>query len=635
MLHRVRLQTILFAFTCASATLSAATFDVTSDLDAGPGTLRQAILDASAVPLNEAVEINLAPIQEAAGEKGALIDLKSGSLIIQRPMAIAGKPHLPGVTVYNRNRDARLIMIDGTIDGTVSIDGIHFRGGSAIMPPYSGGAIYYEQLELAALNLKTLNLEISNCVFSDNVAGVDSGETYSISGRGGAIFFQGDESAVTPPLIQISDTVFSRNAVYGWSPTASSAATGAAVEIEAAVAQFDNVRFDRHTGNSGSAAGGVIAFASVLPSSYLRHCALETNVIGEGTSGIRVTASSRMWSALTIDRCLIANNGDSGSGSTLVVIGSSTSSPAELDVVNSTIYGNTGSPSSVLFVSNYAHVALRNCTIAGNRHPGPSLSSIRLPFSSGTLQLARTVIAGNGSLTGDQFPVISPDIDPSNGTVISSGYNFIGSGVGLQDVLIETGDVFGPSNAEALDPLLAPLGDYGGKVRTIPPLPDSPLVDAIAPAVSGTNPVDARDISRPQGNFADIGAVELPRTPYNQWHQQLPAEDRAGTADPDGDGLANSLEYFFGTDPAKAEINPVRWVAIGENSFVEFDRWSWIRPAYFSSWRLAFSEDLVNWEPVSANPIVEATAAGSIDYLRYRYPVETEMKTGFFRVEVE
>ena len=629
MLSNLRLSVSLLFLLFNSITLSAVTFRVTSPLDSGPGTLRQAILDANTVPLSEEVVVDLSPIQRDAGLRSPLIELTSGPLVIERPMAIETERRGRQVILRNPRRDSRLVTISGTIDGIVTIEGIHFIGGAQKTSPYSGGAIYYVQGG-ARTDPRYLILKISNCAFSENVAGVITGTT-SAHGSGGAILFHGGNQAINPSVLEVSDTIFSANAVYSNATEGTPLAAGAAVHLDRAVARFDSVRFEEHTGNAGTASGGVIEFMGALPTSYFRHCIFENNVIGEGTSALRVTSRDGVPATLTIDRCLFANNGDDGSADAVIVIGLAGLWGAELDVVNSTFYGNRGNSS--IRLSNYATVSLINCTITGNRHLGIG-SAIRLFSQTSNLELTRTVIAGNTPITPSDL--LSPDIDTGiGGTIFSGGYNFIGSGIGLEEFFTETGDVFGATNDDQLDPRLAPLGDYGGKIPTMPPLPDSPLVDAIDPNVSDAIPVDARDLPRPQGKLADIGAVELPRLRYNVWEEQLPEGERDGTADPDGDGLANSLEYFFGTDPAKPENHPVRWVTVDGETFVEFDRWTWVDPAYFSASRLAFSEDLQNWEPIVATPIVEGREAGSIDYFRYRFPVEPGTKSGFFRVEVE
>src|SRR5262249_39840609 len=58
-----------------------------------------------------------------------------------------------------------------------------------------------------------------------------------------------------------------------------------------------------------------------------------------------------------------------------------------------------------------------------------------------------------------------------------------------------------------IDPMLEPLGDYGGPTQTMRPLPSSPVIN------TGDNTdspdTDQRGLTRILGGFLDIGAVEL------------------------------------------------------------------------------------------------------------------------------
>ena len=57
------------------------------------------------------------------------------------------------------------------------------------------------------------------------------------------------------------------------------------------------------------------------------------------------------------------------------------------------------------------------------------------------------------------------------------------------------------------NPLLAPLGNYGGTTQTQAPLPGSPAIDTGGASCPAT---DQRGVTRPQptGGQCDIGAVE-------------------------------------------------------------------------------------------------------------------------------
>ena len=68
------------------------------------------------------------------------------------------------------------------------------------------------------------------------------------------------------------------------------------------------------------------------------------------------------------------------------------------------------------------------------------------------------------------------------------------------------GSFSGSDNLTNGNPLLAPLGNYGGPTPTMPPLPGSPAIDG---CTNGTSfATDQRGFPRIVGPYADIGAVE-------------------------------------------------------------------------------------------------------------------------------
>ena len=107
------------------------------------------------------------------------------------------------------------------------------------------------------------------------------------------------------------------------------------------------------------------------------------------------------------------------------------------------------------------------------------------------------------------------------------------------------------------DPLLAPLGDFGGFTQTAPPLPGSPAID---PAGSVTNPggVDQRGFTRFVNGSLDIGAVELQEGEEITVPGSLPFPVAEFALDQDQDGTPNGLEFILGTDFATPDIGSPR-----------------------------------------------------------------------------
>ncbi|MGJ8640239.1 MAG: choice-of-anchor Q domain-containing protein [Opitutaceae bacterium] len=117
-------------------------------------------------------------------------------------------------------------------------------------------------------------------------------------------------------------------------------------------------------------------------------------------------------------------------------------------------------------------------------------------FSSGTASSGNSLIANNCVVHSS----LSPDV---SGTFSSQSNNLIGDSTGSSGWSIGPGDVLGYV-ANPLDPVLAPLGDYGGTTETMPPLRGSPALDA----GSSIQSVDQRGFARTFGAAVDIGAVE-------------------------------------------------------------------------------------------------------------------------------
>ncbi len=214
------------------------------------------------------------------------------------------------------------------------------------------------------------------------------------------------------------------------------------------------------SGNSANSAGGL----EIDGTTALSDCTISGNS-GGGLADSYATA--------TMTDCTVSGN--SVDGGVINFSGAAT-------LTNCTISGNSGGG-----LGNYGSgtLTLTNCTISGNSNSygGGGLAN------ASTATLTNTIVAGNGST------------DVSNGGGSISGSND----------LIGTGDAGGLVNGVdgnivgVADPLLAPLGNYGGTTQTMPLLPGSPALDAGTDG-DGVPATDQRGEGRYVG--IDIGAFE-------------------------------------------------------------------------------------------------------------------------------
>jgi len=242
-----------------------------------------------------------------------------------------------------------------------------------------------------------------------------------------------------------------------------------------------NVVLDSLTITNGFAdgiGGGILANSG--SSLTLNHCTLVRNLATYSGGGIYFSGLARQL----IKNCTISGNWS-------LYGGGISAANCYLDIKQCTISQNTAyGQGGGVFVDQGCKARLLQCTVVSNTAPSGNgggayviellgfINSIIAANYGDDISLSFGV--GRGSCGGVNIIESLPG---------SSGYPFAGTGTII--------------NAS---PMLAPLGNYGGPTRTMPPLAGSPAIDG---CTNGTPfATDQRGCPRTLGLFADIGATE-------------------------------------------------------------------------------------------------------------------------------
>ncbi len=351
---------------------------------------------------------------------------------------------------------ASQLTIDGNNDGTV------FQVAGGVTADISGLTIshgYSSNYSGGIWNRGTLSL--TDCTLSQNTATL-------AGGIGGGICNFG--------ALSVTDCTLSGNSVTGIM------GEGGGI-YNSGTATVAGTTF---SGNSASNCGGGI-FNDSGGTLTLVNCTLSGNSAQgyDGGGGIGNAG------AVSVTDCTLSGN--SATGEIAEGGGIYNDMYATLSAVNSTFVGNTAHACGGIF--NLDTLSVTNCTLSGNsaQSDGGGLYNID---GRGTATLANTIVAGN-KCSG------SPDISGP----VTANYCLIGDPTGA---LLSTQSTY---NITGVDPLLGPLGNYGGPTDTLPLLPGSPAIGAgdngLALDASG-NPLttDQRGVERIVNGIVDIGAFE-------------------------------------------------------------------------------------------------------------------------------
>jgi hypothetical protein len=237
-----------------------------------------------------------------------------------------------------------------------------------------------------------------------------------------------------------------------------------------------------------------------------------SNNSGNRGGGVRLTADSA--DAVSITGSTFSNNSSTaGSGGGLLIERDGSTNPT-ITITNSTLSTNISAiDGGGLFVNSNAAVNIYNTTFTLNQASDDG-GGLNVEASS-SVTLHNSIVAQNTSGTN------SADW---RGTInAASSHNLVGVTSGIGSGLSNgiNGNKVGTA-ASPINPLLAPLGDYGGPTKTHALLPGSPAIDRGSNTYGATTDqrgfarnVDDTVTTNNPGETVDIGAFELPSLKAN------------------------------------------------------------------------------------------------------------------------
>ncbi|NOS72456.1 MAG: hypothetical protein HOP33_21355 [Verrucomicrobia bacterium] len=230
-------------------------------------------------------------------------------------------------------------------------------------------------------------------------------------------------------------------------------------------------------GNAANLGGAVYCAGNVVLSqcSLTGNCA--TNSTGWG-GALYVEANG----AAMLNGCTLSGNRAKNGGAILSYIGSS------LTLNQCTVAGNTAALDSAINCSTAQTLTINQSTICSNASTagGATISA------AGTRSMTNSILFG---LNND------PDLE----VAVIEGFQMVSH------------------NLVGVNPMLSPLGNYGGRTQTMPPLPGSPANNDGDDSITNSFATDQRGLPRAIGFHVDIGSVEATNAPFVPTILTLPA----------------------------------------------------------------------------------------------------------------
>jgi parallel beta-helix repeat protein len=350
------------------------------------------------------------------------------------------------LTVLNINNSGPGSLRQSVIDAAASpgADIIDFA------PALSGQTLVLaSEIALSMISAGNLSVDASSLPGCFTLSGGGICRIFSVSGSGGTVTLTGL-------------TLRNGNGVGG-----SVSGSGGAINKSSGTLTLDRCIFRSHSTNVGG------AIANNNGALTLLHCTLDGNSANAQGGAIFNGGTA------TLVQSTLSGNTAANEGGAIRNIGT-------LTLTQCTLSGNSVSGSGgAIYHAGGSSLSLTHCTLSGNSAANlgggifNSLSSVTLTNS---------IVAKNTSFNGaDIYNAGSSPFGPS--TVTRLGANIIQSHINSGNLASDSGPP-----AIMADPLLAPLGDYGGPTQTLALLADSPARDA---AVDSTLTFDQRDFPSP------------------------------------------------------------------------------------------------------------------------------------------
>ena len=530
-----------------------ATFIVTSAADAGAGSLRDVVAQTNAAAGADQIRFDFAT---------DTINLTGSEIAITDALALVGPANSP-VTI-NATGNSRVFAIDASA-GSVQIDRLHFENGNATnggailaasgvelsvrdsvfhnnQADDFGGAIYganitlrldgvsftQNQADYAGAVLASGDIGVANSNFSANRAET-AGAMAAFSSSGGNepvrlanVDFLANRSRigagallVNARHLGIEDSRFIGNISEGVGIDSADGYGGAlyaygSTDQPAETVNFLRVVIENNTANTGGGGAAISRVGDVV----IEESRFASNqLLGTIANGFGGGLSLFQADSLTLRNSEVAGNnaGPNGDGG-----GASLSGVDDVLIENSTfarnqatLYGAMRHSPRFSADSPNASLTLLQTTVTENS--ADTVGGVGVRILSGTasssfeLSVVNSIVAGNvepvGGTTPSNFDVTSTS--PATIFTTFAGTNLLGTDLASDPDA--AGSIF------ANDPVLRPLGFYGGPTRTMPPMLDaSPAFNAGVNTFAADLNTDQRAgfVPRIVYGQVDIGAAE-------------------------------------------------------------------------------------------------------------------------------